>query len=303
MEISVVIPSKNGLHHLKECLPSVVKAAQKQGGSMHLIVVDDNSSDGTSEEAPRLFPEVTFLRNPARGACSARNFGVKNFPCDWICFLDNDVFVDEDFFITSAKYLRPDIFCVTCAGYRAYPAKQGEWEQLDGVKLLEYKNGFLRFTKNIYNKDLPAMEEYPSWGVQGAYFFCNRKKFDELGGFDELLDPYLLEETDLAYRGLKRGWKIIYAPDTRLKHKCGGTINSKKSKFTQFLSKRNRILFMWKNVQSLPMLGGSWGRLLFSFSPRLWRRLSRGCGRRKDCVYLRLFPPRLVLLQTKQSSH
>lgn len=275
MEISVVIPSKNGLHHLKECLPTVIEAAKKWGGKIRLIVVDDHSSDGTMQQAPLLFPEVTFLQNPHRGACSARNCGVKIFSCDWICFLDNDVFVDEDFFSTAEKYLRPGIFCVTCAGYAAYPKEPGAWEQLDGVKLLEYKSGFLRFTKNIYNQNLPVLEEYPSWGVQGAYFFCNRKNFDELGGFDELLDPYLLEETDLAYRGLKRGWKIIYAPDTRLKHKCGGTINSKKSKFTQFLSKRNRLLFMWKNVQADSLRFASWMRLWTSCSPRLWKECLR----------------------------
>lgn len=275
MRISVVIPSKNGLHHLKECLPTVIKAVQKYGTRVRIVVVDDNSSDGTLQQAPLLFPEVTFLQNPHRGACSARNFGVNKFPCDWICFLDNDVFVDEDFFSTAEKYLCPDVFCVTCAGYAAYPKEPGAWEQLDGVKLLEYKSGFLRFTKNIYNRDLPVQEEYPSWGVQGAYFFCNRKNFDELGGFDEILDPYLLEETDLAYRGLKRGWKIIYAPDTRLKHKCGGTINSKKSKFTQFLSKRNRILFMWKNVQAGSLRFASWMRLWTSCSPRLWKECLR----------------------------
>lgn len=282
MEISVVIPSKNGLHHLKDCLPSVIKAAQKRGGNIRIIVADDHSSDGTLQEAPRLFPEVTFIANSSQGACSARNSGVNKFSCDWICFLDNDVFVDEDFFITAEKYLRPDVFCVTCAGYSAYPKTAGEWEQLDGLKLLEYKSGFLRFTKNLYNRVLPALDEYPSWGVQGAYFFCNRKQFDDLGGFDEILAPYLLEETDLAYRGLKRGWKILYAPDTRLKHKCGGTINSKKSKRTQFLSKRNRILFMWKNVQSVQMRAMCWVRFLLSFSPRLWWECLRLQGKIRE---------------------
>ena len=33
-------------------------------------------------------------------------------------------------------------------------------------------------------------------------------------------------------------------------HKCGGTIDSKKNKYTQFLSKRNRVLFVWKNITS-----------------------------------------------------
>ena len=250
MEIAVIIPSKNGINHLKECLPTVVKAARKAPFSVHITVVDDNSTDKTMEILPPLFPEVVFLRNSKKGASSARNWGVKNTPCDWICFLDNDVFLDENFFNTVQKYLKQDVFCVACAGYTAYPKVSGALEQNDGIKLLEWKRGSPRFTSNVYNKNLSLQQEYLSWGVQGAYFFCNRDKFEQLTGFDEILDPYMLEESDLTYRGLKRGWKIVYAPDTKPLHKCGGTIDSKKNKYTQFLSRRNRVLFVWKNITS-----------------------------------------------------
>lgn len=266
MKISVVIPSKNGLHHLKDCLPSIITAANKAYGcAINIMVVDDNSTDGTFQHAPILFPEVTFLQNSKKGVCSARNFGVKYSPCDWICFLDNDVFVDEDFFNTSQKYLQPGVFCVTCAGYAAYPKNSNITEQLDGIKLIEWKRGFPRFTKNIYNDQLPKLSEYPSWGVQGAYFFCNRARFDELNGFDELFDPYMLEETDLVYRGLKRGWKIVYARETQLRHKCGSTIASKTNTYTKFLSKRNRILFVWKNIHSFHLLFQHWFWIICRF--------------------------------------
>lgn len=254
MEIAVIIPSKNGINHLKECLPTVVKATLQAPFPVHITIVDDNSTDKTVEMLPSLFPEVVFLRNPNKGVSSARNWGVKNTPCDWICFLDNDVFLDENFFNTVQKYLKQDVFCVACAGYTAYPKVSGALEQNDGIKLLDWKRGFPRFTSNVYNKNLSLQQEYLSWGVQGAYFFCNRGKFEQLTGFDEILDPYMLEESDLAYRGLKRGWKIVYAPDTKPRHKCGGTINSKKNKYTQFLSKRNRVLFVWKNITSKYLL-------------------------------------------------
>lgn len=275
MKIAVVIPSKNGLHHMKECLPTVLAAAKKSTVPVSVTVVVGDSADGSMQEAPVLFPQVKFLENPKHGASSARNLGVSDSQGEWLCFLDNDVFVDEDFFNTAQKYLRPDVFCVACAGYCAYPKKAGAWEQLDGVKLLGWKKGFPRFTHNIYNEFLPEMVEYPSWGVQGAYFFCQRSYFDLLGGFDENLDPYMLEETDLVYRGLKRGWKVIYAPDTKPRHKCGGTINSKKNKFTQFLSKRNRTWFVWKNVHDTSLCLAHWLRFVLSFSPRLWKECLR----------------------------
>lgn len=242
MKISVVIPSKNGLHHLKDCLPSVLQAVANSPQETEVIIVDDNSTDNTFQEISALFSQVKCIKNSKQGICSARNYGVLHSTGSWLCFLDNDVFLEETFFQTLNKYLHSDIFCIACAGYPAQPAFNGQ--QLDGIKLFTWKHGFPRFTNNILNNFLQPSKKYQSWGVQGAYFVCNRTRFEKLNGFDEMLDPYMLEESDFAYRGLKRGWKIIYAADTHPKHKCGGTINSKKNKYSQYLSSRNRILFM-----------------------------------------------------------
>lgn len=250
-KVSVVIASKNGLHHLKDCLPSVIQATQKAPFETEIIVVDDNSTDNTLSQLPLLFPQIKLFKNEKMGACSSRNTGVKRSKGDWLLFIDNDVFLDEAFFISAQKYLQDDIFCVSCCGYLASePTKQ-----LDGIKTLSWKRGCMRFTGNIYNEQLKPNTIYSSFGVQGAYFFCKKSNFVALNGFDEdLFEPYLLEETDLMYRGLKRGWKITYAPDTHPLHKCGGTIQSKTSKRTQFLSKRNRLIFTWKNVTSTRLL-------------------------------------------------
>ena len=256
MKISVVIPSKNGLHHLKECLPTVVEAVKNSINPVNITVVDDCSDDNTSAEFSSLFPTVKYLRTTPEnnGACNARNIGVKATECDWICFLDNDVFLETEFFNTAIKYLRDDVFAVTCCGYTAYPAIKGIQEQNDGIKLFDWKRGYPRFTGNIKNERLDLSKEYECLGSQGAYFFMSRKWFDELGGFDELFSPYLLEETDLVYRGLKRGGKIIYANDTQPRHKCGGTIQSRTNPRTKYLSKRNRILFVWKNIHDNKLL-------------------------------------------------
>ncbi|MBR4592055.1 MAG: glycosyltransferase [Elusimicrobiaceae bacterium] len=284
MQISVVIPSKNGLLHLKECLPSVVQAAGQARDEVRIVVVDDHSTDGTAQEFSRLFPTVFYCQNEGFGAGDARNTGVKAFACDWIVFLDNDVLVDPDFFNTLGFYLKPDLFCVTCAGYKVHPTSGSQPRQLDGIKLISWKKGFPRFDKNIFNSTLPQTHQtpYPSYGIQGAYFACNRSCFDQLNGFDPLFSPYMLEETDLMYRGLKRGWKIVYAPDTAPLHKWGSTIHSKTNQTTRFLSKRNRILFVWKNITDKKLLfnHGLW--MLMRPTPvalwaciRLWPQIRR----------------------------
>ncbi|MDR0646178.1 MAG: glycosyltransferase family 2 protein [Elusimicrobiota bacterium] len=253
--ISVIIPSFNGKHHLKDCLPSVISACRQSPVATEIIVVDDKSSDDTVLFLKENFEkEIKVFENPQKGACSARNHGVAQSKGNILLFVDNDVFLYDDFFKNALPYLSSDMFCAACAGYKAFPKVEGAKEQLDGIKTLQWKRGFLRFTGNIYNKDLKSYNDYLSYGVQGAYFFCSREKFDKLGGFDTLFDPYLLEETDLIYRGLKRGWPITYIKDVCPRHKCGGTIKSKTNKYAKYLSKRNRELFIWKNVTDKKLL-------------------------------------------------
>ncbi len=256
MIISVVIPSKNGLHHLKECLPTVIEAAKNTSDEVNIIVVDDCSDDNTYSELPKLFPNIICLRTTKedKGVCSAKNIGIKYQNCNWICNLDNDVFLEPDFFITLKKYMRDDVFAISCCGYAAYPKVPDTEEQNDGVKLFHWKRGFPRFTENIKNDRLNLSKEYECVGGQGAYLIVNRKWYDLLGGFCSLFNPYLLEETDFLYRGLKRGGKIIYASDTKPRHKCGGTIQSKTNPYTKFLSKRNRIIFVWKNIHDIKLV-------------------------------------------------
>lgn len=269
INISIVIPSLNGENHLRDFLIKnleIIKATlenEKSYRKIELIVINDNSSDNSLEylkECQRDYDFLIFATNPKQGAGSARNQGVSisslsssnQNSLNYILFIDNDVLLDETFFTNTIKYLQTEPFCVTCNGI-SYFTKQKQ----DGVKLLTFKRGFFRFTKNIYKNELANIENelnIASFGAQGAYFFLKYEDFMELGGYDEFMDPYLLEESDLVYRGLKRGKSCIYAPDVTGYHKVGGTIASKVSTRTKILSKRNRNYFVWKNLHNSSLL-------------------------------------------------
>ena len=256
MRISVIIPSLNGLVHLRDCLPSVCRAAEKSPCAVEIVVADDNSTDGTLDFLHNSYPQIKTVKNHGQGVSSGRNAGARQAAGDVFLFMDNDVFLEEDFFIKALPYFHTDMFAVASAGYNFHTGAQQ-----DGIKLISFKRGFLRFTKNILNAGLKPAASYSSFGVQGAYFFCGKNKYIALGGFDELYDPCSLQESDFAYRGLKRGWEIVYAPGLNPLHKYSSTINATKSRRTKFMSLRNRIIFMWKNVSDKKLLFSS---LLFA---------------------------------------
>src|ERR1700689_2297219 len=97
----------------------------------------------------------------------------------------------------------------------------------------------------------------------GAWPFIPRK-FLELGGFDPVLAPFYLEDTDLGFLAWKRGWKVMYQPASVVHHEHRGTIGKRFSgDYIEAILRKNYLLFCWKNIHG-------WGRLgphfLFSFA-------------------------------------
>ena len=76
-----------------------------------------------------------------------------------------------------------------------------------------------------------------------------RRKLLELGGFEPLMSPFYWEDVELSYRAWKRGWCILYEPESIVYHDASTTIKKsfKKIKITR-IDIRNRFLFLWKNL-------------------------------------------------------
>ena len=97
---------------------------------------------------------------------------------------------------------------------------------------------------------MPAVDDlFPCFYGGGGSCAFDRQKFLELGGFDELLAPFYLEDTDLGYMAWKRGWKVLYQPRSVVYHEHRGTIGKRfREEQIQAVLKKNFVLFCWKNI-------------------------------------------------------
>ncbi len=85
--ISVVIPTYNRA----SLLPSAVESVQRQTTQpAEILVVDDGSTDATSDVLARFGDTVRRLHQSNAGASQARNAGVEAAGGEWIAFLDSD---------------------------------------------------------------------------------------------------------------------------------------------------------------------------------------------------------------------
>ena len=87
-KVSVIIPTYNRLSMLKEAVDSVLA---QDFEDLELIIVDDGSTDGTSEEIRTYGGRVKLIQQPQnRGVSAARNRGILQARGKYIAFLDSD---------------------------------------------------------------------------------------------------------------------------------------------------------------------------------------------------------------------
>jgi O-antigen biosynthesis protein len=251
---SIVIPNWNGRDLLEKYLPSVAASMEPHPES-EIIVVDNGSEDGSAAFVRERFPQVRVLeldRNLGFGGGS--NAGFRAARHDIVVLLNSDMRVEPDFLAPLLNGFTDDkTFAVACQIFFSDPNKLREET---GLTEGWWSQGALR----VRHRAEPTIQHlFPCFYGGGGSCAFDRRKFLELGGFDSLLAPFYLEDTDLGYLAWKRGWKVLYQPASAVYHEHRGTIGKRFSDaYIQSVLKKNYLLFTWKNIHD-------WRRLTAHF--------------------------------------
>ncbi|HEY1218802.1 MAG TPA: glycosyltransferase, partial [Bryobacteraceae bacterium] len=241
---SVVIANWNGRDLLARYLPSVITALAGNPAN-EIIVVDNGSTDGSAAYVRAEFPHVKLValdRNLGFGGGS--NAGFREAKNDIVVLLNNDMRVEPDFLAPLLEgFSDPAVFAVSCQIFFKDPEKIREET---GLTQGWWQDGALR----VRHRADPAVTGlFPCFYGGGGSCAFDRRKFHELGGFDELFAPFYFEDTDLGYMAWKRGWKVLYQARSVVHHEHRGTIGKTyDGDFIQGVVKRNALLFAWKNI-------------------------------------------------------
>lgn len=244
--ISVVIPNWNGKKLLERNLPPLIEAMDYYGGEYEIIVVDDASIDGSAQFIRNTYPSIRVIRlERNRGFPVAVNRGVRAAKHDMVFLLNSDIKVEKNFLLPLLSYFDEE---------RAFAVSnrtmKNENTVLTRPHIMEFKHGFLR-------EVFTAEQNEPSFafGASGGHGLFDRKKFMQLGGFDETYSPFYYEDADLSYRAWKRGYRVYYEPRSIVYHAHQATIGKAFGKgYISFVFNRNRLIFLWKNLTDSDLL-------------------------------------------------
>jgi len=224
-EISVIVVNFNGLRQTLRCLQSL-KATT--GIRFEILVVDNASTDGSSEVIRTEFPDVQLLRSSENlGFGRANQIGANSARSPFLTFLNNDTVVDPGWLEALLRPLLHDEgIAATCSTLIF----------LDEPHLYNARGGKLSRLGFGADRDLSEPIEtacsvphlYETVFPTGAAMLIRRKDFEELGGFDSTMFMYH-EDVDLGIRLWLRGRRVVAVADSLVFHECGATTRVAKS--------------------------------------------------------------------------
>lgn len=96
-KVSIIVPIYNIKQYLPRCIDSIRNQTM---GDIEIILVDDGSSDGSSELCDQYAsadPRIRVLHKENEGLSAARNDGIQMARADYIMFVDGDDWVEPKF--------------------------------------------------------------------------------------------------------------------------------------------------------------------------------------------------------------
>lgn len=229
MDLSIIIVNYNVKYFLEQCLHAVYRATQKI--STEVIVVDNNSADGSERMVAERFPKVIFITNSTNlGFAKANNQAIARTSGRYILLLNPDTVVQEDTFLKCMGYmdLHPDVGCLGVKmidgkgkflpeSKRALPTPMTAFYKVFGLAALfprsrrfgKYHLGYLD-PEEIHDVDV----------ISGAFMFIRKGALDKTGLLDEVFFMYG-EDIDISYRFKQAGYRNVYFPLTTIIHYKG----------------------------------------------------------------------------------
>ncbi|MBN1484709.1 MAG: glycosyltransferase family 2 protein [Chloroflexia bacterium] len=225
--LGVIVVSYNTADLLRDCLLSL----QRCSLPLHIVVVDNASSDGSAAMVRSNFPLVRVIANTEnRGFAAATNQGLRALPAgtDYALLLNPDSTVRPGALETLVDFMQRHPR-VGAAGPRLLNPDGSLQENAFTFPTLLM--GFLDFFPlhgRIYHSRLngryyPQMRgqrPFPIDHPLGACLLLRSSALDQVGLLDEGYFIYV-EEVDLCYRLKQAGWQVYHVPGAQVVHHGG----------------------------------------------------------------------------------
>jgi GT2 family glycosyltransferase len=254
-DASIVIVSFNTREVLGECLHSVLREIADL--AVEIFIVDNDSSDGSSEMIEHDFPQVSLIRAGANlGFGAANNLALLQARGRYFILLNSDAFFQPGALATAIRHMDEHPECGLAGARligrdgelqpsaRSFHTPLGDAIVLTGLAYRFPKSKFFgAFDRTWADDRQPARVDW----VPGAFSIIRPAALVKTGLFDPAFFLYY-EEVDLCLRIRQVGYTIWYWPDISVIH-IGGE-SSRQLKTLQISSIAAQVV-LWRMRSTL----------------------------------------------------
>jgi len=270
--ISIILVNYNSGELTKMCLRSLQHIKAKNFD--YSIIIVDNAS-----QKPLKLPKslqanyINIIRSESNlGFSGGNNLGVtyaaEHYDPDYICLLNNDTTVDPNFLTHLHNSLRhensggmvsPKIYFAKGFEYHQEAYSKSELGNIIwyGGGAIDWPN-LIAFHRGVDEVDRGQLNKTTKTDFcTGCCILISREILETVGMLDDKLFLYY-EDVDLSVRTKKKGFKLLYCPDSFIWHHNAGSSGGSGSSLHTYYQTRNRIFIGLRH--------GFWRVKLTSFS-------------------------------------
>lgn len=221
--VECVVVTHDALPWIEQALDSVA--------TLHTVVVDNASRDGTPDVVRQRFPGVTVVEQANLGLCAGWNRGLTETTAEFVLVLNADAWLLGDgldrLLDVAARHPRAGVIVPRLENtdgslqrsVRGFPTP---WRIATEYLYLRKLGPRTRALNAFYASGFAHDEERVVEWAMGACMLVRREAFDDTGPFDE---RYFLfsEEVDWMRRARDRGWSCVFTPAARCVHVGGAS--------------------------------------------------------------------------------
>lgn len=242
--VSIIIPSKDNYGFLSRCISSLVDKTDYK--NYEIIIVDNGSTDENRAKYNELVDKygARYIYEPMKFNFSKMcNIGADNASGEVLLFLNDDIEVLDGVWLENMVGHAQVPYTGAVGAKLLYPDK----DSIQHIGIINILNGpihpFAGYTDQstyYFNRN---RIEYNYIAVTAACLAIDKKKFDEVGGFDEEL-AVAYNDVDLCYKLVEAGYYNVVRNDAVLIHHesvSRGDDRLSEEKFKRLMSEQEKL--------------------------------------------------------------
>ena len=136
-KVTIIVPVYNAGENIEHCVQSILKQTCKD---FEVLLINDGSSDDSLQriqDYEKQYPDIfKVLSHENRGVVETRHRGIQEAKTEYIMFMDNDDFIDEDYVEVLLNEIETSKMDIVISGYRranfekvffTIPSMDDEW--------------------------------------------------------------------------------------------------------------------------------------------------------------------------------